>query len=701
MSSAAAVRPTAPGPWARIQDLILPVAMIASVLVIVVPLPAAVMDLLLAANITIAVIMLLTTLYVRTPLEFNIFPSLLLATTLFRLVLNVAATRLILTRAGADGLWAAGGVIRTFGEFVTGGGDGADKIVVGLIIFSIVVLIQFVVITKGATRIGEVAARFTLDGMPGKQMAVDADLSAGLIDQHEARRRRQEIVQQADFFGAMDGAGKFVRGDAVAGILIILINIIGGLLIGVAKYGMSLGQAGALFTTLTIGDGLVTQVPAFLISLAAGMLVTRSSQETNLPGEFLRQLFSRPEALLVASGFLGLLAFTGMPRIPLVLIGAACVGIALALSRRETKIQAVQAKKQAQATRRAADRVEDFLAVDPMELELGVGLIRLADRDRGGDLLERIQRVRQTVAVEIGILLPKVRVRDNLRLEPNQYRIKIADVPVARGEIDSAVPDPAGAIASLLDETARRHADELLTREATRHLIDELRRSAPAVVEELIPGVMKLGEVEQVLQALLRENVSIRQLDAILETLGDWAPREASKNPVLLAEHVRRRLARALCGRYRAPDGRLHVVTLDPALEERIAAGFDFSEDGISLHWKPQATDSLCRAIESKTRAIVASGRQPIVLVDPRIRPAVRQLTVGRIPQLVVLSYNEIPRDTAVESAAMVSLSEEEFGSDSKVTEYRLDGAHGEAIAKPHSRRPKISEETTAAIAGG
>ena len=317
MSPVAVPRTAGMGPWARIQDLILPIGMVASILVILTPVPAGLMDLLLAANITIAVIMLLTTLYVRTPLEFSIFPSLLLATTLFRLVLNVATTRLILTRAHDEGLLAAGQVVQTFGRFVTGGNTGADNVVVGLVIFSIIVLIQFVVITKGATRISEVAARFTLDGMPGKQMAIDADLNAGVIDQHEAQRRRREVGQQADFFGAMDGASKFVRGDAVAGIVVILINIIGGLFIGIVENGMSPGKAASLFTSLTIGDGLVTLVPAFLISLAAGMLVTRSNQESNLPKEFLRQLFSRPQALAVASCFLGVLIFTNLPKIPL------------------------------------------------------------------------------------------------------------------------------------------------------------------------------------------------------------------------------------------------------------------------------------------------------------------------------------------------------------------------------------------------
>jgi len=347
MAQAASPRAGAASPWTRGQDLILPIAIICSVLVILVPLPSGLMDLLLAANITVAVIILLTTIYVRTPLEFSIFPSLLLATTLFRLVLNVATTRLILTRAQADGLLAAGQVIQTFGNFVAG-----SNIVVGLIIFVIIVVIQFVVITKGATRISEVAARFALDGMPGRQMAIDADLNAGIIDEHEAQRRREAITQQADFFGAMDGASKFVRGDAIAGIIITLINIMGGLFIGMVQADMSLSAAAALFTKLTIGDGLVSQIPAFLISLAAGLLVTRSSQSTNLPSEFLRQLFSRPQALAVAGAFLGVLVFTSLPKIPLMLIASGCAGLAVLLTRRSaSQDAAAEAKKMAEAAK--------------------------------------------------------------------------------------------------------------------------------------------------------------------------------------------------------------------------------------------------------------------------------------------------------------------------------------------------------------
>jgi flagellar biosynthesis protein FlhA len=682
-----------------LQDLVLPVGLIASVLVILVPLPAGLMDLLLATNITIAVIMLLTTIYVRTPLEFSIFPSLLLSTTLFRLVLNVATTRLILTRAGAAGTSAAGDVVKTFGEFVTGGSTGTDKIVVGLIIFAIIVIIQFVVITKGATRISEVAARFALDGMPGKQMAIDADLNAGNIDEREAQRRRREVTQQADFFGAMDGASKFVRGDAIAGIIITLINIVGGLFIGMIELGWGLGQSASTFTTLTIGDGLVTQVPAFLISLAAGLLVTRSSTESNLPAEFLRQLFSRPQALAVAGGFLSILIFTSLPTVPLLAIGASCIGLATTMTRRTKREKAsADAKKQAESTKPAEQRVEDYLSVDPMEVEIGVELIRLADPRRGGDLLERIQRVRQNVAAEIGIILPKVRIRDNMRLDRSQYRIKIADMTVAEGTIlpgkflamdsgattgkvqgvatrepafntpavwiDPGVRDQAelfgytvvesgSVIATHLTETVRRHADEILTRDAAKHLIDELKRTSPTVVDELIPGAMKLAEVQQVLQMLLREQVPIRQLSAILETLGDYALR--TKDPILLTEYVRHRLARTICTRYRTADNRLFVVTLDPALEDRIRAGFDHNEHGLFIRMAPQAVETTCRLIAAEVEKLALRSRPPVVLVSPQIRAALKNMTAPHLPQLVVLSYNEITRDTKIESVAMIS----------------------------------------------
>jgi flagellar biosynthesis protein FlhA len=693
MASVAAPPAASLGSIARVQDLILPIGIIASVLVIMIPMPSPLMDVLLSANITVAVLVLLTTIFVRTPLEFSIFPSLLLATTLFRLVLNVATTRLILTRGGVDGLWAAGGVVKTFGEFVAG-----NMIVVGIIIFAIIVVIQFVVITKGATRISEVAARFALDGMPGRQMAIDADLNAGIIDEREAQRRRLDITRQADFFGSMDGASKFVRGDAIAGIVITLINIVGGLFIGMIESGMTFRQAADVFTKLTIGDGLVSQIPAFLISLAAGLLVTRSSQESDLPADFLKQLFSRPQALAVAGGFLGVLMFTNLPRIPLLALSGACIGLALTITRRESRAAAVKAKKQAETAKQPEERVEDFLAVDPMEVEIGVALIRLADPKRGGDLLERIQRVRQNVAADIGIILPKIRIRDNMRLEQNQYRIKIADMVVAEGTvypgmylaIDSrmttekihgiatkdpafgtpavwieagareqaemygyTVVEPGSVIATHLTETVRKNADEILTRDATKHLIDELKRTSPAVVDELIPSVMKLAEVQQILQMLLREAVPIRQLVPILETLGDYAPR--IKDPILLTEYVRHRLARTICTRYRDKERRLHVVTLDPALEDRIRAGFDHNEHGLHIRMSPQAVEAICRTVATEVEKLVTAGHAPVLLVSPQIRAALKHMTIPHIPQLVVLSYNEITRDTKIESMAMAT----------------------------------------------
>lgn len=685
----------APSDWlGRAANLILPIAIIASVLVILVPLPTALMDLMLAGNITVSVIILLTTIYVRTPLEFSIFPSLLLATTLARLVLNVATTRLILTQAGSQKMNAAGGVITAFSDFVAG-----DRIVVGLIIFVIIVVIQFLVITKGATRISEVAARFALDGMPGKQMAIDADLNAGIIDEHEAQERREDVTNQADFYGSMDGASKFVRGDAIAGIVITVINIVGGLFIGMVEEGMTIAEAGSLFTRLTIGDGLVSQVPAFLVSLAAGLLVTRSTQKTNMPKEFMEQLFAHPQALVITGCFLGILIFTGLPRIPLIVLGAACFGLAQVMNRRGTEDEAAQvAKEKAKDTEPEEKRVEDFLAIDPMEIELGVGLIRLADPNRGGDLLDRVQKVRNNIATEIGLIMPKVRIRDNMRLGQNEYRIKIADMPIASDEvqpglmlaIDSGfttgvidglqtkdpafgtdarwitparqdeaemlgytVVEPGAVLATHLTEVCRRHADEILTRDSANHLIEELKSATPTVVNELIPEVMTLAEVQNILQMLLREQVSIRQLSLILETLGDNAPR--SKDAILLVEYVRHRLARQLCTKYRSKEGELHVVALDPTLEDRVRAGFEHTDRGLFMRLPPNAIEKVCEQIRAETDKLVTQGHTPVVLVSPQIRAAVRRITETNLPQLVVMSFNEITRDTTLVTMGVVA----------------------------------------------
>ena len=655
------------------------------------------MDVLLATNITIAVLILLTTISVRTPLEFNVFPSLLLATTLARLVLNVASTRLILTRAQTHGMEAAGGVIKSFGNFVAG-----DRIIVGLIIFTILIVIQFLVITKGTSRISEVTARFVLDAMPGKQMAIDADLNSGLIDQAEAGQRRQEISRQADFFGSMDGASKFVRGDAIAGIIITLTNVVGGLIIGVFQAGMGLGEAAQLFTKLTIGDGLVSQLPAFLIALAAGLLVTRSSESTSLPSQFLKQLFSHPQALLITSGFLGILIFTQLPAIPLLALSLGCAGLGIVLLRNEvdTDTRPTLAADSSVPTSPTVTEppVEDFLHVDPLELEIGIGLIRLADPQRGGYLLPQIMQLRRDLAAEQGMVLPKVRIRDNMQLAANQYRIRLATNPIASGHVEpdrllvlfpqqppASLPgklamdpsngrpglwiesslrdqpeilegtlrEPVEVICSHLQHVVRQHAHELLTRDATRHLIDQLKKNSPAVVDELIPHLLSLGQVQQVLQRLLQEQVPIRQLLLILEALADRATQ--TKDITLLTEHVRCRLARTICQHYRTDDGRMHVLTMDPDLEDHIASAIENGENGITLRMSESSVQRLCDLVRQQLDTVPTSNRAPLVLVNARIRSALKLLTSGQLPQLQVLSYDEITRETQVESVAMIS----------------------------------------------
>ncbi len=572
------------GLWPRLaqhQGLIFPLAVIGAVLVLVVPVPPPLMDLLLAANITLSVVILMTTISIRSPLELSVFPSLLLGTTLLRLVLNVASTRLILTRAGTAGTAAAGGVIQKFGELVAG-----DRIAVGFVIFSIIVVIQFVVITKGTTRISEVAARFVLDGMPGRQMAIDADLGAGLIDEGTARRQREELLRSADFFGAMDGASRFVRGDAVAGMVITLVNIVGGLYVGIFEHGMTLSHAAGVFTKLTIGDGLSSQVPAFILALAAGLVVTRSSVPAKLGDEAVRQLTSYPEALLMGGLFAVLLAATNFPRVPLLLLGAFCVFGAHRVARRLREAARAVAERPVEAE--PAVRIEEFLQVDPMELEIGYGLLRLADRSRGGDLIERLQQLRQQTAQHLGLILPKVRVRDNLERPPQDYAVKIRGRVVSQGTIpaecwlaiverpplvgllatpapedvfgpgafwvDAArrtqaerqgctVLDAAGALLHHLRGVIEFHAADLLSRDQVKRLLDSLKQTSPALVDELVPGLLSTGQLQRVLQNLLAERRSIRDLETILEALGDHAP--LSKDIEVLTEQVRKRLGPA------------------------------------------------------------------------------------------------------------------------------------------------------------
>ncbi|MAV37227.1 MAG: EscV/YscV/HrcV family type III secretion system export apparatus protein [Planctomycetaceae bacterium] len=678
----------------RWKDLILPLAVVASVLVLMVPLPTVLMDLLLIANMALAVIVLLQAIYVRTPLEFSIFPSLLLVTTTSRLVLNVATTRLILKQAPEDQLLAAGQVIFAFGEFVAGG-----DVIVGLIVFLIIAVIQFVVITKGATRISEVAARFALDGLPGRQMAIDADLQAGAIDDREAIRQRDLTTRQADFYGAMDGASKFVRGDAIAGMVIIAVNILGGLTLGIFGAGMAPADAVGLFVRLAIGDGLVSQVPAFLISLAAALIVTRSTRASNLPIQLLQQLFSRPRTLVVAACFLGILLFTQLPTVPLLLMGSGCVGLAWALIRQPPPASSATEKPAPQSRGIGSRRIEDHLAVDPMELELGLGLVALARADQPDGLLKRISVIRQQVAGEMGVVLPGVRIRDNLGLAPHAYRLKIAGSEVARGRVypDKLLAvcrqanvellagelaedpqsghtavwidhhlrsqaatlgyrllEPVGVLTAHLKTIALQYADELLTRDAVSHLVDELRKISPVVVDELIPEIMTLSAVQHVLQMLLREGITIRPLATVLETLADHAPE--SSDPVRLVEQVRQRLARTICDRYRDEQQRMSVVTLDPGLEDRVAR--DPAQDGKAhdLQLPPEFIEQLCQQLTSSVDPLVAVGKPPVLLVRAEVRPRVRGLVAARIPGLVVLSYDEITPDTWVESIGSVSM---------------------------------------------
>ncbi len=704
------------GGWSRLADLALPLTFIGAILVFVVPVPASVLDLLLSANITLAVIILLTTLAIRAPSDFSAFPTILLATTLTRLVLNVATARLILSRGGENGLDAAGHVIRAFGAFVAG-----DDVVIGAILFAILVVIQFVVITRGATRISEVAARFMLDGLPGRQMAIDADLHAGLIDQHEAKRRRDAVYQQADFFGAMDGAGKFVRGDAVAGVVITFVNIIGGLYLGVVNHGMSLGEAVGVFTKLTIGDGLVSQVPAFLISLSAGLIVTRSSSDTDLGRDVVGQLFGRPSVLAVAAVFLVLLSFTELPKLPLLTIAGLLGGAAFVLATRgrdesrglesaETELETLAAASATTASstvssgvgtstsgESAAERMEELLHVDPLELEIGYRLIALAEPTRG-DLLDRLRTVRQRVARELGLIVPQVRIRDEIGLGPHEYRMKIRGTVVGQGTAYAgrllAVPptelssrpdgrdgvDPvsgrpavwihaegrevaelagcrvleaSSVVAGHFGEIVLAHAEELMTREQVGRLLERVRTSSPALVEEVVPGLLRAGELQQVLQNLLRERVSILDMETILETLAMHADR--TRDVAALTEHVRRGLSRRIIEQYRAEDGRLRVISLARGLDARIAAAGLQSDLRANAALGADATRVIVRAVATAVEPLIEANLPPIVLTSAETRPVLKDLTRADLPRLIVLSQREIPRDTPVETVGVVA----------------------------------------------
>jgi flagellar biosynthesis protein FlhA len=687
----------------KYRGMVLPFAAIALLMVILVPLPPAVLDFLLVLNITISAIVLVTTIFVNSPLEFSVFPSLLLGVTLFRLVLNAATTRLILTVADREkdpdkAMAAAGHVVMAFSQFVAG-----NSLAVGIIIFVIIVVIQFIVITKGATRIAEVAARFTLDAMPGKQMAIDADLNAGVIQEAEARRRRDAIAQESDFYGAMDGASKFVRGDAVAAIVITFVNILGGLYVGMVDHGWPFMKCLGLYTRLTIGDGLVSQVPAFIVSLGAGLIVTRTSSRGNLGDEMLGQVLAKPQALVVAGVFLLIMSITDLPKPPLLLMGAACTGLAFVLARNNKRAEVEAAKeKHKEETKKEPEKVEKLLDVDTMELEVGYGLVRLVDTAKGGDLLDRISMIRRQIAMELGVIVPPIRIRDNMQLQANDYVVKIraqavgrgvtypeqflamdngatsGPIPMAEQTIEPAFGLPAywitesqrsqaellnytvveatSVLATHLTEIIKQHAAELLSRQEVKNLVDNLKARVPALVEEVIPTQVKPGELQKVLQNLLRERVPVRDLETIVETLGDWAGR--TKDLDVLTEYVRNSLARAICKQYVDDQDRLFVITLDPALEDFVNGHIERGEHGTSNRIPPQAAQQIVQRIAARAGELTQTGRTAVVLCSPQVRSSLRRMIESSLPAVAVLSFNEIVQGIAVEAVALVGMND-------------------------------------------
>jgi len=682
----------------RNRGVLFPAAAAALIFVILIPLPTGILDFLLVTNILLTTVILMTVMYLRAPLEFSSFPSLLLAMTLLRLVLNTATTRLILSN-GASGTQAAGRVVEAFGIFVA-----SNSLAVGVIIFLIITVIQFVVVTKGATRIAEVAARFTLDAMPGKQMAIDADLNAGIIDEADARRRREEIAQEADFYGAMDGASKFVRGDAIAGIVITFVNVLGGIYVGMVEGGMALRESLDVYTKLTIGDGLASQIPAFVLSVGAGMLVTRSTGKTNMGEEVLGQLLSKPVALTMAAGFLIVLTLTPLPSFPLITMATGCGLMAFFTRKSQLSTVVKKAAEQRAKERAKPERIESHLEVDALELQIGLGLVRTVDRARGGDLLERISSLRKQIAIELGLVVPPVRIRDNTSLQPNQYAVLLRGQEVARGElyadqmlaIDSGlaseplggiethepafgltawwippterdraerlnytVVEPTGVLATHLTEIIKRHAAELLTRAETNKLLENLKQRNAALVEEVIPNLLKVGDVQRVLQNLLRERVPIRDLETILETLGDWAGK--TKDAEILTEYARNGLARTICAQYKDGSRVIHCVTFDPATEDYIQGNIQRLEQGSTLAVPPDRQSELARKTRQQveTAAASAGGGNVVVLCSPQVRLWVRRLIEPLLPQTAVLGLNEIVRGIEVQAHGVVSLDAE------------------------------------------
>jgi flagellar biosynthesis protein FlhA len=677
-------------------DLMVAISLVAILAVMLVPLPAVLLDIALSISLSSSLLILIVALYTTKALDFSIFPSLLLITTLFRLSLNVASTRLILSE-GHNGEKSAGAVISAFGHFVVG-----NNYVIGFIVFVILVIINFIVITKGSGRVAEVAARFTLDAMPGKQMSIDADLNAGLINEDDARRRRKEIESEADFYGAMDGASKFVRGDAIAGIIITVVNIVGGLFIGVLQRGLDVGQAAEIYTKLSIGDGLVSQIPALIISTAAGTIVTRNSSGKNIGTEVVGQLFMNTKAILIVAAVMALLgAVPGLPGVPFFSIAAMLGGFAWIVNRyKREETETERKRSEEKASKPEKEKIETLLPLDMVELEVGYGLINIVESDQSGDLLERIVSIRKQFALDMGLIVPSIHIRDNLQLDPGEYRVLIKGNRVGGGHLKPeyllamdpgnvmmridgiptkepafgldalwvgkaqkeeaeiagyTVVDLATVMATHITEIIRTHAHELLGRQEVQVLIDNFKKSYPKVVEDLIPEPLSLGAVVKVLQNLLREQVSIRDLLTVFETLADEAHR--SKDPDVLTESTRKALARSISARYRTDEGQVPVISLEPRLEELIANSLLQTEQGVQLVMDPRVASAMIEGIAHTIESHPEIAGQPILLTSPTARRHIFKLTHRFIPQLVVLSHNELSADTRVSNVGVVELA--------------------------------------------
>jgi flagellar biosynthesis protein FlhA len=679
-------------------DISLAVGMIGILGVMILPLTPFLLDIMFALNITISVLILFVGLYTIKPLEFSVFPSVLLVTTLFRLSLNVASTRAILTN-GKRGLSAAGDVIQAFGGFVVGG-----NYVIGIIIFLIFVLINFIVITKGAGRIAEVAARFTLDAMPGKQMAIDADLNAGIIDEMAAKNRRSEIQQESDFFGAMDGASKFVRGDAIAGLVITAINIIGGLVLGVMFYGMTISKAAATFTSLTIGDGLVSQIPALIISTSAGIVISKTGASNRLGKDLGIQILGNPLSLGLASMTLFVFSLVpGMPKPTFMLLAFVLGFFAWKGSQRRKHDEAEQAHQveaqEIEEAKESSEEIADLLPIDTLGLELGYALIPLVDPEQDGELLERVKAIRRQIALDLGFVVPPVHIKDNLQLEPGAYSLIIKGIEVGKGEmmmdhflamkageVDEemdgletvepafglpaiwiseddrekaqisgyTVVDVPTVVSTHLTEIIKRQAPEFLGRQDVQKLMDKVAESDPKIVEELIPDLLGLGTIQRVLQNLLRENVSIRDLNTILETMADIA--QYTKVPDILTEHVREALSRNISRQYQTDDGSIPVMTLDQEIENKIAESIQDTGQGSYLGIDPASGEAIITAIENSLDTFSMFNYQPLILCSPIVRPHLKRLTERAVSNLVVLSHNEISQDVRIESLGFVEI---------------------------------------------